>query len=76
MSDRARTIVGTATVSSIGTLFFVTMLSSPFMAVFALGIPFGLNAAFFGEWLREKRPAVASEDSMTLRQAQKTPVHR
>lgn len=74
VSERTRTIIGAATVSSMGTLFFVTMLSSPFVAVFGPGIPFGLSAAFFTEWLREERPPIASGNPMTVEQAQKTRV--
>jgi hypothetical protein len=37
----------------LGTLFVIFMLSSPFVAVFGIGIPLGLNAAMFTQWLRD-----------------------
>ena len=61
VTDRTRAIVGSAVLSSIGTLFVVTLFSSPFLAVFGLGIPLGLNVSFFARWLRDQRPAVVGE---------------
>ncbi|MDE1854237.1 MAG: hypothetical protein KGI38_10910 [Thaumarchaeota archaeon] len=52
ISDRTRAMLGAGLVSSLGTLFFLTMLTSPFMAFFALGLPLGLTSAFFVSWLK------------------------
>ena len=53
LSDKARGMLGAGVISALGTLFFVTMLSSPFMALFGLGLPLGLTSAFFLQWLRD-----------------------
>ena len=59
VTDRTRVIVGSAVVSSIGTLFAVALFYSPFFALFGLGLPFGLNVSFFAKWLKDQRPAVS-----------------
>ncbi|HKT21380.1 MAG TPA: hypothetical protein VJR06_01975 [Nitrososphaerales archaeon] len=59
VSERTRGMVGAAIVASLGTMFAMTMLSSPFFALFGLGIPFALTAGFFAQWLRGEAPAVA-----------------
>ena len=66
VGDRTREMLGVAIISSMGTLFMVSMLSSPFVAIFSLGVPFGLSAAFFGQWLRDRTPAIAvSEEGIS-----------
>ena len=59
VGDRTREMLGVALVSSIGTLFIISVLSSPFVAIFSLGMPFGLSVAFFCQWLRDRAPAIA-----------------
>lgn len=60
MSDRTRSMLGTAVLSVSGTLFVMILFVSPFLAVVGFGIPLALTASFFAQWLRESRaPEVA-----------------
>ena len=65
LSDRTRAMVGAGVLSSLGTLFVLTLISSPFMAIFGLGIPFGISASFFVQWLKDEGSQVP-ETSMSV----------
>ena len=58
VSSRTRAMLGAGVLSAVGTLFAVVFLSSPFMAVFGLGMPLGLAASFFAQWLRDETPRI------------------
>ncbi|MDG7007221.1 MAG: hypothetical protein JRN06_03120 [Nitrososphaerota archaeon] len=60
LTDRTRAIVGAAVFASMATLFFITLFSSPFVAIVGLGIPLALNGSFFVKWLTDN-PTVAEE---------------
>ena len=51
-----RIAIGAAVSASLGTLLLVNLLSSPFLALLGYGIPFGLCAGLFAEWLSEGEP--------------------
>ena len=43
-----------------GTLFLLTLMASPFLAVFGLGFPVGLTSAYYVRWLRDETPPIAA----------------
>ena len=49
-------------VGSLGAAFAITMVTSPFAAVFEFGTPLSLSAVYFWEWLQEA-PARQAEAS-------------
>jgi ribosomal protein L37E len=77
ISERTRAMAGAAVISVIGTLFAITFFSSPFLAVFGLGMPFGLTVAFFAQWLKEGRPIeVAVTPELAWTTLQRSEVNR
>ena len=67
-TDRTRAIIGAAVFASVGTLFFIVLFSSPFVAIIGLGIPLALNGSFFAKWLMDN-PTVAEEPLIVPRGA-------
>lgn len=70
IGDRARAALGAGVLTAFGTVFALTLFTSPFVAVLGLGIPLGLGASFFGEWLREEGPPQVAEIPLTPRTEQ------
>lgn len=66
MSDRVRAALGAGVLTAFGALFVMMMLTSPFVAVLGLGIPLGLCASFFGEWLRDDGPPQVAREPLTV----------
>jgi hypothetical protein len=50
-----RLLLGVAVVSSMATIFALTLVASPFMALFGLGFPLALSSSFLFYALREAR---------------------